>query len=507
LSTVALLSLAIIAGVVTRVQQTQANFEQLISSVPELKDVPDKSLAVLPFLNLSDDGSSEYFSDGLAEELLNRLNRVAELKVSARTSSFSYKNKDIGITEIARRLGVRHVLEGSVRKAGDRIRVTASLINAQTGFELWSQNFDHQLENVFAIQDEISAEVVDALKVSLLGTPATQTTANLDAYQLYLEGRFELHRRSADSIRRSKKLFEQAISLDSEFARAYMELATATYILPSFAPLDRSTVTVQARSLARKAYSLDPTLGKALALVALISQGEGDWKSARSDFEVALEISKHESIIHLWYASLLASTGHTRRALREVQVSYELDPQSGLVSGWLCALNFSVGDSEKASQHCTNALSLGFAYANFLQAQLLIEGEQYALAEAAFIAFSSEFTVNDFWVGPFMAAIRNPSSQSDGIQALHSLESGLGSRWDIIGMYTLLSDNDSAFDSATLTGDGTNTMNHIWMPHTRPFRQDVRFEKLMNEVGLISYWQQYGWPDLCDRAGNDFVCE
>lgn len=468
----------------------------------------ERSIAVLPFVDMSPEGDQEYLSDGIAEELLNLLAAVPEIRVISRTSSFAFKGQALEVPEIARRLNVSYVLEGSVRKSQNQIRVTAQLIEAASDTQVWSKNFDRELEDVFAIQDDISAAVVDELQVSLLGSPATQlATANLDAYQLYLEGRFELHRRTADSIQRSIQLFEEAISLDPEFARAYLELATAIYILPGFATVDRSTVAPRARSLARKARSLDPALGKAVALEALIHQGEGNWKEARSGFEEALQISRHESIIHLWYATLLASTGQTREALHEVQLSYELDPQSGLVSGWLCAVFLVLDETERASRHCGNAVSLGFVYANFLQAQVHLGHGEFALAEAALSEFSRGFELDDNWVSLFIASVQQTGDQARALDALNSLEVSFGRRWDIIGMFVMLGDNDRAFDSAVDAGSGNYTMNHIWMPIMRSFRQDPRFALLMDRMGLISYWQEFGWPDSCHLADQNLVCE
>ena len=508
LGTITILALAIISSVVMQVLQSQPATEPSLSSAPVENPVPDKSLAVLPFINMSDGAGNEYFSDGISEELLIRLNRIPELKVSARTSSFSYKNQDIGITEIARQLGVKHVLEGSVRQAGDRIRVTASLVDAQSGFELWSQTFDRQLEDVFAVQDEISTEVVDALKVSLLKPAASlAATENLEAYQLYLEGRFELHRRTAESIQRSIGLFEKAISLDSDFARAYLELATAIYVLPSFAPGDSQVATRKALPLAHQAMSLDPTLGKAKALVAMIEARAGNWTEARVGFEAALEISPRESIIYLWHATLLASMGQTRMAMNQVLFSYELDPQSGLIAGWLCVLNSTLGQNDKAVQHCRNALDLDFAYANFLYARIQVEEGNFEEAEELFISFSEAFAQDTQWVGPFMVAMRDPAHQAEGVRSLDSLESGLGMRWDIIGLNVLLGDDDSAFDSAAMTGWGRSTMNAIWMPHMLRFRQDPRFGGLMDNMGLVNYWQQYNWPDSCLQVGENLVCD
>ena len=189
----------------------------------------DNSIAVLPFVNMSSDEEQEYFSDGLSEELLNLLARIPELKVAARTSSFSFKDKDLEIPEIASRLKVAHVLEGSVRKHGNQLRITAQLIQADNGYHLWSETYDRQLDNVFQIQEDIASAVVDALRITLLGeVPKTRRT-DPAAYQLFLEGQYLKRQISADSLNRAVEAFKQAVEIDPAYVPAWAELAD-TYL-------------------------------------------------------------------------------------------------------------------------------------------------------------------------------------------------------------------------------------------------------------------------------------
>ena len=203
------------------------------------------SIAVLPFADLSEDNSGEYFSEGMSEELLNLLVKVPDLRVAARTSSFAYKGEQVDVRDVARELGVDTVLEGSVRKSQNRVRITAQLIDAETGYHLWSDTYDRELEDIFAVQDEISAEIVKALKVTLGGTDEeTQImvreapTSNVEAYQLYLQARHQWKRRGEEPLRKSIELFDQALALDPEFARAYAGLAAAYVVLPGYAGED-----------------------------------------------------------------------------------------------------------------------------------------------------------------------------------------------------------------------------------------------------------------------------
>ena len=185
------------------------------------------SIAVLPFVNMSGDASNEYFSDGLSEELLNLLAKVPEMHVAARTSSFSFKDQpDVAIAEIARELNVANVLEGSVRKSGTQIRITAQLIDAETGYHLWSKTYDRELENIFITQDEIAAQVTDALKVTLLGEAPSSRETNPEAYELFLQAQYISHQDNQDAYQRAIGLYEQALAIDPDYAPAWAELAT-----------------------------------------------------------------------------------------------------------------------------------------------------------------------------------------------------------------------------------------------------------------------------------------
>ena len=217
---------------------------------------PPNSIAVLPFIDLSELKDQEYFSDGLSEELIGLLTKISGLRVPARTSSFYFKGKQATIGEIAQALHVAHVLEGSVRKVGNAVRITVQLIQADNGYHLWSENYDRTLDDIFKVQDEIAGAVVHALKVTLLDTqlPARQTTTNAEAYQLYLRGRYHWNRRSAGDFRKAIAYFEQAIASDPGYALAYSGLADCYGLLPIY---DRSAnaaaLARQARQAARKA--------------------------------------------------------------------------------------------------------------------------------------------------------------------------------------------------------------------------------------------------------------
>jgi TolB-like protein len=224
---------------------------------------PDRSIAVLPFVNMSSDPEQEYFSDGITEELLNLLAKIPELRVAARTSSFSFKGQNVEIPLIAERLGVAHILEGSVRKAGDQIRITAQLIQADDGFHLWSETYDRQLDNIFAIQDEISAAVVDALKVTLLGEAPKSQQTDPEAYRLYLEGQYFFNQRSQASLIKAAELLERAVAIAPDYAPAWGELAFVQLWMGASGGMEINESIELAEHSTMRALELDPNLSLA----------------------------------------------------------------------------------------------------------------------------------------------------------------------------------------------------------------------------------------------------
>ncbi|MCB1643629.1 MAG: tetratricopeptide repeat protein, partial [Xanthomonadales bacterium] len=237
------------------------------------------SIAVLPFVNLSGDPSNEYFGDGLAEELLNVLVRIEGLRVTARTSSFQYKGRNLDIREIARDLGVATVLEGSVRRAGERVRITAQLIRATDGFHLWSETFDRELADIFAVQDEISQAIANALQSTLQPTSGggeRRHTSNIAAYEAYLRGRFAMNQRTGPTLERAVEEFRQAIALDPDYAAAYSGLSDSYLLQSDYARLSNAESIRLAEPLARRAIELDPGLAEAHASMGLLLRDQGD---------------------------------------------------------------------------------------------------------------------------------------------------------------------------------------------------------------------------------------
>ncbi len=266
------------------VENTKQGFEKQAAATAHAQ----KSIAVLPFANMSADPEQEYFADGLAEELLNLLAGIPELRVAARTSSFSFKDDDIDIRSIAEQLDVKHILEGSVRKAGDTLRITAQLIEADSGYHLWSQRYDRKFEDVFAIQDEIAAAVVDALKISLLGDVSKVQEINREAYALYLQGKYFYDRRTDDDLQKAVDAFQAALRIEPAYAPAWEALGAA-YFQQAGRELDIHDGTALARAAVEHALELDERLAQAHATMGWIRlYYDWDWQGADEAMQRAL---------------------------------------------------------------------------------------------------------------------------------------------------------------------------------------------------------------------------
>jgi eukaryotic-like serine/threonine-protein kinase len=300
---------------------------------------PEKSIVVLPLTNMSADPENEYFSDGMTEEIINALAKIPDLQVASRTSSFAFKNKAVDIQQIGEKLGVSSVLEGSVRKIGNRIRITAQLVNVANGYQLWSETYDRQLEDVFAIQDEIARSIVDALKVRLMGAreqPLVKpTTDNLEAYTLYLKGRFFVNRLAEHDLQKALALFEQALDADPGYARAYSGIADCWSNLADdwVAPEEAYP---RAKSAAVRAVQLEPTLGEAHTSIGkVLCWYEWDFEGASQSLAKAVEYNPNYAEAHFVYGSTLPAVGRLVEAIDELRKALVLDPLSAHFSRWL----------------------------------------------------------------------------------------------------------------------------------------------------------------------------
>jgi adenylate cyclase len=275
-----------------------------------LKKASGKSIAVLPFVNMSNDPDQEYFSEGMAEEILNSLAHVKDLKVAGRTSSFQFKGRNIDLREVGEKLNVLTVLEGSVRKQGNRLRITAQLINVEDGFHLWSERYDREMDDIFAIQDEIALAITEKLKITLLEKEKEiihkNPTESHDAYDLYLKGRFYLNKRGP-SLKKALEYFQQAATIDPHFTLAYAGVADAYTILAFYSIMPPHEVMPKAREYAEKAIGLNAGCVEAYTTLAFISVFyDWNWAEAKKQFLHVLELNPNYAQAHYWYSYYLS---------------------------------------------------------------------------------------------------------------------------------------------------------------------------------------------------------
>jgi len=337
--------------------------------VPTLVALPTKrerrkALAVLPFVNMSPDPENEYFADGITEELLNALAKLDTLQVTSRTSAFAFKGRHEDIREIGQRLGVESVLEGSVRKAGKRVRITAQLISAHDGYHLWSETYDRELEDIFQVQDEIARAIVvrfrQRVRPEQQGRPLVAApTTNMEAYTVYLKGLHFMQQWSPDSVFRAIDCFSEAASLEPTFSAAHNGVATGYLYLGALGQMMPRVAYERARGAAQEALRLDEGLAEAhTSLGAVHLFNDWDWDGARREFERALELNPNSSLgLHL-YSMYLAASGSEEESLQTVRRALELDPISLPLMSYLGEILFHMGRLEEARRQAEKALEI-----------------------------------------------------------------------------------------------------------------------------------------------------
>jgi adenylate cyclase len=469
----------------------------------------DNSIAVLPFLNMSPDPENAYFADGIAEELLNVLSRVEGLRVASRTSAFSFKGKDTPIPEIARLLDVRHVLEGSVRRQGQRVRITAQLIDSNTDGHLWSQVYDRELADIFAVQEEIAQAITGELK-GILGqrqVTVTAPTAQLEAYERFLRGRARFHQRrelpaAIDDLAR-------AVELDPQFAEAWVYLAAAQAVAPGYESNPDLAVAVAAAETAaavslERARSLLPQHPMVLGVEGYLSEAAGDLVHALAQSTEAARLSTQDSTPVMWLGLGLLRFGYIDEAIAALERAERMDPRVGINVGYLAIAYLSAGQRAPAEAKAQLALELGWPAAQFVVALDMAARGERERALPLLVKSLSEF--GEIGAGAalnaaLLEAVRDPS-QLDAYEALRSSppnrfeprEEDLG-----IGRVDLLLDSVDAQREAGRE-DPAWWLRSAWLPSTAALREDPRFFAFAEDFGLVRLWETRGYPPGCLRV-------
>ncbi|MEE4145771.1 MAG: tetratricopeptide repeat protein [Halieaceae bacterium] len=451
------------------------------------KVVEHESIAVLPFVNMSSDPEQEYFSDGISEELLNLLARIPELRVSARTSAFSFKGKDVEIPEIARRLQVVHVLEGSVRKAGNRIRITAQLIRAENGYHLWSKTWDRTLDDIFAVQDEIAAEVVQQLKLTLLNTSPTVVETNPEAYALYLQARHLARMQTAAAYEQALALLEQVLAIAPDYAPAWAERAVVFNRQASYglAPCDIGAG--RAREAAARALAIDPRCALAHAEIgyAAISR-DRDFAAAAHHLLTALAIDPDDPDLFSRAAKMATNMGRLDTARKLYDYLVERDPVNPAIRFDLGYLHHCNGDPDAALEQWQTALRLSpeqIGTRMTIAIALLLKGETGAALASA------DLEQNVFYrlLGHALIYFRmGRKAEADNALAELIADHQLGGAYNIALLLAWRGEMDLAFDwlEKALEHNDSGLPEISIEPFAESLRKDPRWEGFATRAGL-----------------------
>jgi adenylate cyclase len=463
------------------------------------KNIPFKSIAVLPFVNMSNDPDQEYFSDGIAEEIINSLAHIKDLRVAGRTSSFQFKGKNIELHELGEKLCVHTVLAGSVRKQGNWLRITAQLVNVDDGYHLWSEKYDRKMDDVFAIQDDIAMAITKKLKLTLLKKDrelmTKSYTQNTEAYELYLKGRFYMFRRGA-SIRTALQYFQKAIDIDPEFALAHAGYADANLINAVYGILPPKQAMAQAKKSAEKALKLDPALCEPYcSLGYYYTCYERNWPEAKKNFLKSIEVNPRFAEGHLRYGWNYLTTveGRFEEAEKHGETAIHLEPLSSYCHGSYSLILHCAGKFKEALAICKMGIELDahsflcYATAGCIQMALQQYDEAISSFETSLILSNRHsFTIHPFiWIycitGSFDKAhiLMNELKERSKSEYVSSALTALSAAY--------LNDLDEAFDYLEKAFEDRDPSLILlkyepWVPDG--LKADPRFQKILDRIGF-----------------------
>jgi serine/threonine protein kinase/tetratricopeptide (TPR) repeat protein len=458
---------------------------------------PPTSIAVLPFTNMSADSEAEFFSDGITEEIINALTRVNSLRVASRTSSFALKGKGQDVRAIGEQLNASAVLEGSVRRAGNQLRITAQLVNTANGFHMWGERFDREMADVFAIQDEISRAIVSTLNIKLAGEADSQLvyphTEDMEAYTLYLKGRYYWNKRYEVGLHRGLEYFQAAIAKDPGFALAHAGVADSFSVLGFYGYLPPAVAYGKAREAAHQVMRLEPSLADAhfsLGMIALWH--DWNWEIASSEFNTALALRPHQAETHIFLSQVMAMRGEFEASIAEAKRAAALDPVSPLINAMAAWPYYVSGRYEEALDQCGKALEIdpGFPVALWVSALANMELHRFdraieAAGRGVSLSQRSTFLVSTLGCAQARAGLRDEAHK-----ALDELRQraagGYVAPFHFAVIHACLGENDKALDELerSFTDRSPNLLTIATLPILKEVRDSPRARLLREKMGL-----------------------
>jgi TolB-like protein/Tfp pilus assembly protein PilF len=454
---------------------------------------PNKSIAVLPFDNLSRDPDNAYFCEGVQDEILTRLAKVADLKVISRTSTQHFKSAPENLPQIAKQLGVAHILEGSVQKAGDQVRVNVQLINALNDAHLWADTYDRRLVDIFGVESEIAKTIAETLQARLTGSErssiAKTVTVNPEAYELYLRGRFFSEKRTGADLRKSIEYYDQAISKDPNYPLAYVGLADSHLLLSAYGAISPKEAASPARAALKKALDLDDSLGQAHASSGLLATLELDWDRAITEPERAIQLNPNYATAHHWLALPLMTSGQFDRGIAQANRAIELDPLSLICNSDLSWIYFNARRYDQAEAQARKTLEIDshFAVAHYYLGETLQFKGKLTDAIAEFQK-SADLNKDPFSLSMLGQAYARQGKNDEARKVLARLTEE--AKWRYVSPYALavvltaLGDNAHAIDQLEHGYDDTGFYISLIKvdPLLDDLRGDPRFGALVQKI-------------------------
>jgi TolB-like protein/Tfp pilus assembly protein PilF len=468
-----------------------------------------KSIAVLAFTDLSPGKDQEYFSDGMAEEILNALAQVQGLKVAGRTSAFHYKGRNVDLREIGRQLGVSNVLEGSVRKQGNQVRISAQLIRTDDGTQRWSKSFDGRLDDVFELQESVARAITDELQIVLAQGQrlVPVATKNPEAYALFLKATSTFDHRDGPNMATAAQQLEQATRLDPDYARAYSRLAALYAVLPTYTGSELRESDPRLEPAARRAIALDPKLAEPWAVLGLLrTQGDKDPIASREYFDKALSLDADDVTTNFWYGLTLMRTGYQQAGIARIEHALAVDPMVPNAMRWRGVVYLRYGDLDGAEQFLKRAHAAGLKTAAGELAEIAAERGRFDEARRLWQEGTRDFTLN---LSPgnreIVVAGLYGGDAAARQQAIAVLERYAAGRDVVSGLVPLmlvrLGRDAQALDIKLrkVPGDDSDFMAYLFSPAGARLRATPQFQALVAADGLAPLWAKYGPPDFQRR--------
>jgi TolB-like protein/Tfp pilus assembly protein PilF len=461
-------------------------------------EMSEKSIAVLPFENRSEDKANAYFAEGVQDEILTRLSKIADLKVTARTSTQHYKSVPENPAEIAKQLGVAHILEGSVQKSGDAVRVNVQLIKAANDSHVWAETFDRKLTDIFSVESDVAKAIADQLRAHITRQEeqviAAKPTKNIEAYDAYLRGRYFWNKRTSDGIKHAIEHFQQSIERDPDFALGYAGLADS-YIGLTFYNFAAPHETMpKAKESAIKALALDDTLAEAHASLAhVLMNYDWNWSAAQKEFKRSIELKPDYATAHEWYAiHYLTATGRLEEAVQEMKKALELEPASLVMNTFMGATLYYAGRYDEAIDQCRRTIQMdpNFAVAHW---HLGLAYEQKQVLDAATEEFKKAISLSGG--SPLMrAALGRAYAESQKEQKANEMPNELNelakrqyvSAYEVATIYVALGNKEQAFQLLE-EAYAEHSFHLVYLnvsPQFKSVRSDPRFQDLVQRIGL-----------------------